>query len=102
MLHIRGRGDVRCVLPTAAIRAVTTCAVGGEDGRPRLLRMHGPKRDPSKKDDRDEDATPPTYLRQRTSLKQRLPCHLHDTGMAVRVPRRTAATTPANDTNLTS
>ena len=39
VLNFGSSGDVRCVLPATAIRAVTTGAVGSEDGGAGLLRV---------------------------------------------------------------
>jgi hypothetical protein len=68
MLYFGSCGDIRCVLPAAAIRTVATRAVGSEDGAARRLRVQSAEREQRKDNHSDADALPPTLLRQRTSL----------------------------------
>jgi hypothetical protein len=90
VLYFGSGGDVRRVLSAAAIRAVTTGAIGREDCGAGLLRVQPTGRDQSKNDDPDEDALPPTHLRQKTSsltwanirLEQELQRNPRDTEIA--------------------
>src|SRR6201999_4551997 len=81
-----GGCDIRRVLSTATVRAVTTSAIRGKDGSARRLSLHSGR--PHKRKQQDEDRkipSPPCSQLESTphALKQELQRYLHDARLVV-------------------